>query len=70
MALTAVENLINRRAKNSAPELVRAKAAKQAPSARGFKTMEALAAAIDDPRYEIDEEYTQRVNRRLLASDL
>ena len=70
MALTAVENLINRRAKNSAPELVRAKAAKQAPSARGFKTMEAMAAAIDDPRYEIDEEYTQRVNRRLLASDL
>lgn len=70
MALTAVENLINRRAKNSAPELVRAKAAKQAPSARGFKTMEAMAAAVDDPRYEIDEEYTQRVNRRLLASDL
>ena len=70
MALTAVENLINRRAKDSAPELVRAKAAKQAPSVRGYRTMEAMAAAIDDPRYEIDEEYTQRVNRRLLASDL
>ena len=71
IALTAVENLVNRRNKavGTRPELIPGKTAKPTPSLRGFTSLEEMAKAMDDPRYEVDMNYTKKVERRMLASD-
>lgn len=71
IAITAVENLINRKEKavGKKPELVQGRTAKPSPGIRGFASLEEMAAAMDDPRYEVDMAYTKKVERRMLASD-
>ena len=71
IATLAVENLIAKLAskKGTPPQLVRGRTARQPAGIRGFASLEEMAAAQDDPRYEIDREYTRKVERRMLASD-
>ena len=70
IALVAVENLANRmeKAKGTPPELIEGK-----PTAghhtKGYASLAEMAAAMDDPRYEKDMAYTERVERRIIASD-
>lgn len=71
LALTAVENLVGRREKavGTKPEIVQGRTAKPAPGVHGFASLEEMAKAVDDPRYEVDMNYTKKVERRMLASD-
>ena len=36
---------------------------------KGYASLAEMAAAMDDPRYEKDMAYTERVERRIIASD-
>lgn len=71
IALTAVENLINRREKKQGvpPVIVKGRSAPETRGIRGFTSLEEMAAAQDDPRYEVDRAYTAQVERRMLTSD-
>lgn len=50
------------------PKLVHGKTSRPAPSVKGFRSLAEQAKAMDDPRYEVDPEYTRKVDRRILAS--
>ena len=70
IALVAVENLANRmeKAKGTPPELVEGKPTAEHHT-KGYASLAEMAAAMDDPRYEKDMAYTERVERRIIASD-
>lgn len=70
IALVAVENLANRmeKAKGTPPELVEGKPIAEHHT-KGYASLAEMAAAMDDPRYEKDMAYTERVERRIIASD-
>ena len=70
IALVAVENLANRRekAKGTPPELIEGKPTAEHHT-KGYASLAEMAAAMDDPRYEKDMAYTERVERRIIASD-
>ena len=70
IALVAVENLANRmeKAKGTPPELVEGKPTAEHHT-KGYVSLAEMAAAMDDPRYEKDMAYTERVERRIIASD-
>lgn len=67
----ALEALIARRDKEVGirPNLLKGRSAKVTQAPKGFRSLEEMAAAQDDPRYETDEAYTRLVERRMLASD-
>lgn len=67
----AVKGLMALREKaqgGSRPKLVHGKTSRPAPSVKGFRSLAEQAKAMDDPRYEVDPEYTRKVDRRILAS--
>ena len=67
----AVKGLMAMREKangGSRPKLVHGKTSRPAPSVKGFRSLAEQAKAMDDPRYEVDPEYTRKVDRRILAS--
>ena len=70
IALVAVENLANRmeKAKGTPPELIEGKPTAEHHT-KGYASLAEMAAAMDDPRYEKDMAYTERVERRIIASD-
>ena len=70
IALVAVENLANRmeKAKGTPPKLVEGKPTAEHHT-KGYASLAEMAAAMDDPRYEKDMAYTERVERRIIASD-
>ena len=70
IALVAVENLANRmeKAKGTPPELIEGKPTAEHHT-KGYASLAEMAAAMDDPRYENDMAYTERVERRIIASD-
>ena len=70
IALVAVENLANRmeKAKGTPPELIEGKPTAEHHT-KGYVSLAEMAAAMDDPRYEKDMAYTERVERRIIASD-
>ena len=70
IALVAVENLANRmeKAKGTPPKLVEGKPTAEHHT-KGYASLAEMAAAMDDPRYEKDTAYTERVERRIIASD-
>ena len=70
IALVAVENLANRmeKAKGTPPELIEGKPTAEHHT-KGYASLAEMAAAMDDPRYEKDMAYTERVERRIMASD-
>ena len=70
IALVAVENLANRmeKAKGTPPELIEGKPTAEHRT-KGYASLAEMAAAMDDPRYEKDMAYTERVERRIIASD-
>ena len=70
IALVAVENLANRmeKAKRTPPELIEGKPTAEHHT-KGYASLAEMAAAMDDPRYEKDMAYTERVERRIIASD-
>ena len=70
IALVAVENLANRmeKAKGTPPELIEGKPTAEHHT-KGYASLAEMAAAMDDPRYEKDLAYTERVERRIIASD-
>lgn len=71
IALTAVENLMNRREKIQGvkPKLVPGRSPKSTGSVRGYTSLEEMADAMDDPRYEKNSDYTRKVDRRIAASN-
>lgn len=70
IALVAVENLANRmeKAKGAPPVLIEGKPTAEHHT-KGYASLAEMAAAMDDPRYEKDMAYTERVERRIIASD-
>ena len=70
IALVAVENLANRmeKAKGTPPKLVEGKPTAEHHT-KGYASLAEMAAAMDDTRYEKDMAYTERVERRIIASD-
>ena len=70
IALVAVENLANRmeKAKGTPPELIEGKPTAEHHT-KGYASLAEMAAAMDDPRYEKDMAYTERVERRIISSD-
>ena len=70
IALVAVENLANRmeKAKGTPPKLIEGKPTAEHHT-KGYASLAEMAAAMDDPRYEKDMAYTERVERRIIASD-
>lgn len=70
IALVAVENLANRmeKAKGTPPELIEGKPTAEHHT-KGYASLAEMAAAMDDSRYEKDMAYTERVERRIIASD-
>lgn len=70
IALVAVENLANRmeKAKGTPPALIEGKPTAEHHT-KGYASLAEMAAAMDDPRYEKDMAYTERVERRIIASD-
>ena len=70
IALVAVENLANRmeKAKGTPPELIEGKPTAEHHT-KGYASLAEMAAAMDDTRYEKDMAYTERVERRIIASD-
>ena len=70
IALVAVENLANRmeKAKGTPPELIEGKPTAEHHT-KGYASLAEMATAMDDPRYEKDMAYTERVERRIIASD-
>ena len=70
IALVAVENLANRmeKAKGTPPELIEGNPTAEHHT-KGYASLAEMAAAMDDPRYEKDMVYTERVERRIIASD-
>ena len=70
IALVAVENLANRmeKAKGTPPKLVEGKPTAEHHT-KGYASLAEMAAAMDDSRYEKDMAYTERVERRIIASD-
>lgn len=71
IALTAVENLMNRREKIQGvkPKLVPGRSPKSTGSVRGYTSLEEMADAMDDPRYEKNSDYTRKVDRRIADSN-
>ena len=67
----AVEGIMARREKQIgvAPKLITGKAPKLGAAVKGFRSLEEMAKAQDDPRYETDEAYTRMVERRMLNSN-
>ena len=67
----AIKGLMARRAAaiGVEPKLVKGKTVRMAGNVKGYTSMEEMAAAQDDPRYETDEAYTRMVERRMLASN-
>ena len=67
----AVKGLMALREKaqgGSRPKLVHGKTSAPAKSVKGFRSLAEQAKAQADPRYEVDPEYTRKVDRRILAS--
>lgn len=67
----AVKGLMAMREKaqgGARPKLVHGKASKAQKPAKGFRDLAEQSKAMDDPRYEVDLEYTRMVDRRILAS--
>ena len=67
----AIKGLMARRAAavGVEPKLVKGKSVRLAGSVKGYASLEEMASAQDDPRYETDEAYTRMVERRMLASN-
>lgn len=67
----AVKGLMALREKaqgGSRPKLVHGKTSAPAKSVKGFRSLAEQSKAMEDPRYEVDPEYTRKVDRRILAS--
>ena len=67
----AIDGLIARRdrAVGVKPSLIKGRMPHAAPALKGFSSLEEMAKAQDDPRYETDEAYTRMVERRMLNSN-
>lgn len=67
----AVKGLLAMRdkAKGKEPKLVHGRTEVRTPPIKGFSSLAEQARAQSDPRYEIDEEYTKMVDRRIMASN-
>ena len=68
----AVKGLMAMREKaqgGARPKLVHGKASKAQKAVKGFRDLAEQSKAMDDPRYEVDPEYTRMVDRRILASE-
>ena len=70
-ALTALEGLMLKyeKANGKAPEIIRGKAPARQAAIKGFNSLEEMADAMEDPRYEKDPTYTHRIEQRMIASD-
>ena len=71
-ALTALEGLMLKyeKANGKAPEIIRGKAPARQAAIKGFNSMEEMADAMEDPRYEKDPAYTHKIEQRMLATEL
>ena len=71
-ALTALEGLMLKyeKANGNAPEIIRGKAPARQAAIKGFNSMEEMADAMEDPRYEKDPAYTHKIEQRMLATEL
>ena len=71
-ALTALEGLMLKyeKANGNAPEIIRGKAPARQATIKGFNSMEEMADAMEDPRYEKDPAYTHKIEQRMLATEL
>ena len=71
-ALTALEGLMLKyeKANGKAPEIIRGKAPARQAAIKGFNSLEEMADAMEDPRYEKDPAYTHKIEQRMLATEL
>ena len=71
-ALTALEGLMLKyeKANGNAPEIIRGKAPARQAAIKGFNSLEEMADAMEDPRYEKDPAYTHKIEQRMLATEL
>lgn len=71
-ALTALEGLMLKyeKANGNAPEIIRGKTHARQAAIKGFNSMEEMADAMEDPRYEKDPAYTHKIEQRMLATEL
>ena len=58
------------KANGKAPEIIRGKAPARQAAIKGFNSLEEMADAMEDPRYEKDPAYTHKIEQRMLATEL
>ncbi|MEG1912959.1 MAG: hypothetical protein RR091_10765 [Cloacibacillus sp.] len=66
MAIDAIRSRYENK-EGKAPGLLKGVTSRSEPKTKPFTPKE-MVQALDDPRYEIDPEYTRKVDRRLMAS--
>ena len=58
------------KANGKAPEIIRGKTPARQATIKGFNSLEEMADAMEDPRYEKDPAYTHKIEQRMLATEL